>query len=62
LRHRGGLQDLAEEARQQLLEDDYTDAQFYTWSGTAYIHSIIDGEVMNAADRGDVVKQKMYLI
>lgn len=42
--------------------DEHTDAEFFTRVGTAYIHGIMDGEVMLAAERNVSDKKRIYLL
>lgn len=61
LRHQRGFSEIAEERRLEQ-GDEYADADFFRQVGTAYVHSIMDGEVMFAAERHEADKKRIYLL
>jgi hypothetical protein len=44
------------------LGDEYAEAEFFTEVGMAYVHGIRNGEVMQAAERREVERRKIYLM
>jgi hypothetical protein len=61
LHRAGSFLELAYDMRLQL-GDEYAEAEFFTKVGTAYVHGIRNEEVMQAAERGEVERRKIYLM